>query len=477
MRSLVATPLRITIILVLAIGVFNDWHGKKNPNIVVSGRPLQVLSRLKSRTLRKTNTKYVSTSTSITTSYGNNLRILCISIRGGADTDTDANTDANTNTNATENGNGIESGRSSTAININTINDDKSDNESDNDDSSIGDEAIQSIIKERKRNVMFTTSKTKIKNRSSTSSKSSSMNTISSSFMNSTHFDLGEKLSFWKSETTEKAKKLFLDKITLVSTALLKSEQDAVVKNATKSLGEELSDDNNDNNSLNDDNYDDNEITLQSDLLRPGRSFHIVTTASIPWMTGTAVNPLLRAAYLCRLVKRINESEKNVVQNATHVQTTIYQTGEDLNSHVVNADVGGAADADTDADADTTATDSTEAAFATTNVTLVIPWLELEEDRLELYGEKYNFNSSDEQEVYIREWLRNEASMPEEADEQTGLQIIFYPARYHSGLKSIFAMGDIVSLIDDDDADVCILEEPEHLNFYRAPGLGWAKKV
>jgi glycosyltransferase involved in cell wall biosynthesis len=141
-------------------------------------------------------------------------------------------------------------------------------------------------------------------------------------------------------------------------------------------------------------------------------------------VTGTAVNPLLRAAHLYRRTQQLN-----------------------------------------------TATANTNGADTTSWVTLVIPWLELAEDQQELY--QHVFENQQEQEEYIRNWLRDSAKMEDAAD---GLNLVFYPARYHSGLGSVFAMGDIISLLPPHELDVCLLEEPEHVNWFRAPGDGWTKR-
>lgn len=166
-----------------------------------------------------------------------------------------------------------------------------------------------------------------------------------------------------------------------------------------------------------------NSTTPQSDLRRPGRYIHIVTTASLPWMTGTAVNPLLRAAYLHEELELINHNTTKKPGTASWV-------------------------------------------------TLVIPWLELPEDQEKVYNGQI-FNSTCEQEAYVREWLKNQANMTDAAH---NLNIVFYNARYHAGLGSVFAMGDIIEQLPQDELDVCILEEPEHMNWYRAPGEGWTKK-
>lgn len=53
------------------------------------------------------------------------------------------------------------------------------------------------------------------------------------------------------------------------------------------------------------------------------------------------------------------------------------------------------------------------------------------------------------------------------SEEEENLRIRFYSATYNSAFGSVFPRVDICSLIPDDEADVCILEEPEHLNWMR----------
>ncbi|KAM3324610.1 digalactosyldiacylglycerol synthase 1, chloroplastic isoform X1 [Capsicum chacoense] len=136
------------------------------------------------------------------------------------------------------------------------------------------------------------------------------------------------------------------------------------------------------------------------------RHVAIVTTASLPWMTGTAVNPLFRAAYLAK-------SEKQ-------------------------------------------------------NVTLLVPWL-CKSDQELVYPNNLTFTSPEEQELYIRNWLEERVGF------KTDFKISFYPGKFSKERRSIIPAGDTSQFIPSRDADIAILEEPEHLNWYHH-GKRWTDK-
>ncbi|KAJ6746025.1 DIGALACTOSYLDIACYLGLYCEROL SYNTHASE 1 CHLOROPLASTIC [Salix koriyanagi] len=136
------------------------------------------------------------------------------------------------------------------------------------------------------------------------------------------------------------------------------------------------------------------------------RHVAIVTTASLPWMTGTAVNPLFRAAYLAK-------SEKQ-------------------------------------------------------NVTLLVPWL-CKSDQELVYPNNLTFTSPEEQENYIRNWLEERIGF------KADFKISFYPGKFAKERRSIIPAGDTSQFIPSKDADIAILEEPEHLNWYHH-GKRWTNK-
>ncbi len=156
------------------------------------------------------------------------------------------------------------------------------------------------------------------------------------------------------------------------------------------------------------------EILPHTNIGDKSKNIWIVTTASLPWMTGTAVNPLLRAAYL-----------------------------------------------------------STGRKAAGGSITLMLPWVERDEDQKRIYGKEKMFESPQDQEQFVRTWLRDTANMKEASED---LKIEWYTAWQEVLENSLYSMGDLIGLIPEDECDICVLEEPEHLNWYRGPGENWTSK-
>eukprot|EP00986_Skeletonema_menzelii_P015624 scaffold12258_cov158-Skeletonema_menzelii.AAC.4 len=169
---------------------------------------------------------------------------------------------------------------------------------------------------------------------------------------------------------------------------------------------------------------DENDPIPASVLSDPNRSICVVTTAALPWRTGTAVNPLLRALYLVRF-----QREHQRVDDADGCETN-----------------------------------------SKGSVALVIPWLESSEERNKLYGATNKFSDGPqgmkEQEQWIKQYAKERCDMEVEANE---LKYIWYPAFYLASFGSIFPKVDLCNYIPSELVDVAILEEPEHLNWFRMP--------
>ena len=233
------------------------------------------------------------------------------------------------------------------------------------------------------------------------------------------------------------------------------------------------------------------------------RNVCIITTAALPWRTGTAVNPLLRALHLIRYRGREQQNANNSAA-ATNINRSNANGNNNDNSNNSNNNSGGG------------------------KVALVIPWLISKDERIQLYGEQNSFSNDDEddneenekdenendnqvtnpqrpnyssssnnnndnsnksssssssaasssssssssssgmakQEAWIRHYSATACQMPLESQLLT---ILFYPAFYQANFGSIFPKVDLCNYIPHELVDVAILEEPEHLNWFRMP--------
>ncbi|KAF2289616.1 hypothetical protein GH714_037539 [Hevea brasiliensis] len=95
-------------------------------------------------------------------------------------------------------------------------------------------------------------------------------------------------------------------------------------------------------------------------------------------------------------------------------------------------------------------------------------WKE-EEDQELVYPNNLTFNSAEEQENYIRNWLEDRIGF------KADFKISFYPGKFSKERRSIIPAGDTSQFIPSKDADIAILEEPEHLNWYHH-GKRWTDK-
>ncbi|KAM3288364.1 hypothetical protein P3S67_021794 [Capsicum chacoense] len=94
---------------------------------------------------------------------------------------------------------------------------------------------------------------------------------------------------------------------------------------------------------------------------------------------------------------------------------------------------------------------------------LLVPWL-CKSDKELIFPNHLSFRSPEVQELYICNCLEEQIGV------KVDFRISFYLGKFPKGGWSIIPAGDTSQFIPSRDADIALLEEPEHLNWYH-PGF------
>lgn len=126
----------------------------------------------------------------------------------------------------------------------------------------------------------------------------------------------------------------------------------------------------------------------------------VVTTASLPWQTGTAINPLLRAAYLAHKTKC----------QVSFVRLRLRKTGDTLYIEIrePRLSVRGTL---------------TVHCGRCEQVTLVIPWLSVDEQK-KIFPKNLSFETPGEQAKWVKDWVLQRCGF------EASFDILFYPGEH-----------------------------------------------